>query len=812
MSETSEPQPLDVRRGQRSLIGRLSLVWLVPLIALAVSLFVAFQNYANQGTEIEIYFENASGIKAEETEIRYRDVTVGRVEGVKFAEGLDVVIVTARIDQTVAPFLDADAQFWVVRPNVSVRGISGLDTVLSGVYIEGNWNTDPQVQQFEFVGLEEPPLTRAGQRGTEIVLRTTDGSSLTTGAPILHKGIQVGYLETPRLAFDGRTVTVSAFIESPYDRRITTNTRFWDTSGFSVSLGANGLDLDVSSIASLIEGGIAFDTVVSGGRAVRDGQIFDLFDDEQTARSSLFNDPDLPRLTMSVLFDGSVNGLAVGSEVRFQGIRIGEVIDLGAVAVDSDEGPMVQLRTVLAIEPGRLGLGEEATPDEALAFIADLVRQRSLRARLVTGNILSGALNVQLLEVPDSMANFVDLGGDPYPIIPTTDNAITDVADEAQSVLARINALPIEELMSGAVDLMDSVEQVVRSEGIRSAPDEVVALLQEARALVGSDDVQAIPAELRAIVADLDAIVSGAEQADLVARIGTVVDSAGTAMTNLETASAALPGLTEQVDALLQKTLALELEGLVTEATATLDGIEALIVSEGFTQAPAALTALIEEGRTLIASEDIAAMPAELRGVVTRLNGIITALDEADISAQLAAAVNSANNAAASIETASANLPGITAELESLAAKTNALELDTLVAEATATLNSINALVAADETRDLPASLASALDEMALFLADVREGGAVENVNAALASAADAARAIEEAAASLPALSARATALVAQTDAVVQSFGERSRFNAETLSTLRDIQEAADAVSALARAIQRNPNSLLTGR
>jgi len=164
----------------------------------------------------------------------------------------------------------------------------------------------------------------------------------------------------PELSFDGTEVVVSAFIQSPYDRRITSTTRFWDTSGFSVSLGAGGVSLDVNSIASLIEGGIAFDTVVSGGQPIREGQLFDLFEDEEVARSSLFSSPNQAQdvLDVSVLFDSSVRGLTAGADVRYQGVRVGTVTELSAVVLQEDaDTRVVRLRTNLAIEPGRLGLG-----------------------------------------------------------------------------------------------------------------------------------------------------------------------------------------------------------------------------------------------------------------------------------------------------------------------------------------------------------------------------------------------------------------------------------------------------------------------
>ena len=691
----------DVRPMKRPIWQRISFVWLVPMMALLVSLGVAYQNYASRGTLIEISFENASGVTAKETVIKYRDVTVGTVEKVEFADGLSDVLVHARIDQKIAPYLDDDAQFWVVRPDVSVRGITGLDTVLGGVYIEGNWDKEADVAQATFVGLETPPLTRADQKGTIITLRAPDGSALSKGAPILHKGLPVGYLETPEISFNGKDVVVSAFVEAPYDQQITSNTRFWDTSGFSVKFGAGGVSLDVNSIASLIEGGIAFDTVVSGGRPVVEAQVFDLFTDEETARSSVFARPNQAVLDVSVLFEQSVSGLSVGSEVRYQGIRIGAVTDLSAFVVEKGDAQSVRLRANLAIEPSRLGLGENATPQDASAFLEDFVK-KGLRARMVTGNILSGSLQVEFVQVEGAFSTTIEKTQDGYDIIPTTKSEITDVAATAEGLLGRINDLPVEEVMQSAIDMMNGIERLTNEEGIRTAPVALTALLDEARALIANEDIQAVPAEVRGAVTDM-------------------------------------------------------------------------------------------------------------RQSLTDLNAIIASADEEQIVSKLAETLQTANTAIANIETSTRNLPEITAQIEAIIAKANALELDSLVANATSTLASIDTLIGSDATADLPAALSASLDEMTLFLEEIRKGGAVENVNAALQSASEAAKAIETSVQGLPDLSARASRLVTEMESVIASYGERSRFSAETVSTMRDIQAAADAVTNLARTIQRNPSSLLTG-
>ena len=718
---TNKPDPeiadLAVTPIRRPLWQRVSLVWLVPVLALAVSFFVAWDNYSKRGTLIEISFENAAGIEANETVVKYRDVTVGRVENVSFSEGLGDVVIGVRIANNVAPYLDDDARFWVVRPNVSVRGISGLDTVLSGVYIEGTWDDEPDVAQFSFVGDEDAPISREGQRGTEIRLRARDGSALAEGAPILHKGIEVGFLEKPELSFTGNEVIVTGFVKEPYDQRITSNTRFWDTSGFSVNLGAGGVSLDVNSLASLIEGGIAFDTVVSGGDALEEGQLFDMFDNEASARSSLFAKPNQELLNMAILFDRSVNGLSVGSEVRFQGVRVGEVTGLSAFVEDTSTGQLVRLRANIGIEPGRLGLGEEARVEDALSFLEDQV-SKGLRARMVTGNILSGSLNIELITVTDAPSAAVQYSESNYPILPSTASEITDVAATAEGLLNGINRLPVEDLMTATIDTLNSIERLANDDSLRDAPVSLAALLDEARDLIADEDLRAIPSDLRDTVADAKALIG----------------------------------------------------------------------------------------------DDIQGVTADLRSVTTSIDALLGQATDADLVATLSTALQSASAAADNIEVATRDLPQISAQVQDLIAKADALELQALVNQSNALLASVDTLISSEDTANLPRSLSAALDELRLVISEIREGGAIENVNAALASANQAARAIETSVAGFPALSSRASRLVTTTEDVISAYGDRSRFSQDMASTLRDIQAAADAVTSLARAIQRNPSSLLTGR
>lgn len=282
---TETPPNVSVKSARRLFLSGASVVWVIPLLALFAALGVAWNNYSSRGPEIYVEFEKGAGIKAGETELRYRDVTVGRVEEVGFSEGLDKVIATIRVDNDVAPYIGESARFWIVQPEVSAKGISGLGTVLSGVYIEGSWSDSAGELAERFEGSATPPLIRPGQSGLQIAFRTVGNGQLTDDAPILYRGIEVGRLGKAEIAPRGNFAIVEALIYDQHRGLINSSTRFWDTSGFSLSIGAGGAEIDFQSLATLVGGGVTFDTFVSGGDRVQDGFVFEIFPNREEARN-----------------------------------------------------------------------------------------------------------------------------------------------------------------------------------------------------------------------------------------------------------------------------------------------------------------------------------------------------------------------------------------------------------------------------------------------------------------------------------------------------------------------------------------------
>ena len=320
----------------RKVRAGMSLIWLVPILALIVTLGVGWNAIAGRGVVISVTFKDATGIVPGETALKFREITVGKVESVRFTDDLQQVLVNIRVDKDLAPYIDRDAQFWIVRPQVSAQGISRLDTVLTGAFIEGHWDDKPDEKLSHFQGLDKPPAS-LGQKGTRIVLSTDRSRGMMDGAPVTFRGIQVGQMQNLRLSEDDESVLADVFIAAPHDRRLTTSSAFWDTSGFSVSLGAQGVSLNVNSLASVLQGGAEFATFTSGGQPVEDGHVFQLQPDEEAARANLFSEEsNAVRLTM--LIDESVTGLETGANVQFMGLTVGRVTDLAARVTTDDQG------------------------------------------------------------------------------------------------------------------------------------------------------------------------------------------------------------------------------------------------------------------------------------------------------------------------------------------------------------------------------------------------------------------------------------------------------------------------------------------
>jgi paraquat-inducible protein B len=423
-----------------------SLVWLVPIVALAVGVALLIRALLSTGPQVTIDFHSADGLRPGKTEVRYKEVVVGRVEAVTLTDDRDRVQVSVRLDRSVVNIAVDDTRFWVVRPRIDTAGVSGIETLFSGAYIGVDAGVST-TQRRQFTGLEAPPFVLRGEPGRGFVLRTEDLGSLDVGSPIFYRRNRVGRVVGYNLDPLVDELSVQIFIEAPYDKLVNGKTRFWNASGLEVSLNTGGLTVNTQTLASVLAGGVSFERPV-GTRDLPpapDGSRFELFPDRKGALAP----PDGPPQRVRMVFDQSIRGLAIGAPIDFLGIEIGSV---KALRLDYDtKRKRFPVEVEAEIFPTRLGAVREALRDPAepeakrdIALLHRLVAS-GLRAQARTGNLLTGGMYIAL-DFPAKAQRAVLDTDTQIPAIPTVPGTLADVQPQIAEIVAKINKVPFDDI------------------------------------------------------------------------------------------------------------------------------------------------------------------------------------------------------------------------------------------------------------------------------------------------------------------------------------------------------------------------------
>ncbi|MEO6745558.1 MAG: MlaD family protein [Caldimonas sp.] len=458
----------------------LSLVWLVPIVALLVAGSLFVRTVILVGPRIDIEFATADGIEPGKTDVRYKEVVVGKVQTVSLRGDRKRVIVTVRLDRSAAGLAVKDTQFWVVRPRIGAGGISGLGTLLSGAYI----GTDAGVSEESrdsFVGLEGPPFVLRGEPGSVFVLRADDLGSLEVGSPVLYRrtrvGRVVGYTLDPALD----EIAIRVFVEAPYHTLVTSQARFWNASGVDVRLSASGLAFNAQSVATVLAGGVAFELPpgVPKAEPARPDSRFVLFNDR---RAALAPEDGVP-IPVRMIFDQTARGLAENAPIDFLGIEIGRV---RTVSLDYDaKRQSFPVRVMAEIFPLRLGAvrgalfsGIDGDPAAELNVLKRMV-EKGLRAQLRTGNLLTGQLFVALDFVPKANKATATVA-DGTLDMPTVPGTLSEVQSQVAEIVQKMAKVPFEEI---GTNLAATLGQA--NKAIAQLTPEARKALAEASAAIG---------------------------------------------------------------------------------------------------------------------------------------------------------------------------------------------------------------------------------------------------------------------------------------------------------------------------------------
>jgi paraquat-inducible protein B len=446
--------------------SRIPVVWIVPIVAALVAAGIVVQRYLNEGPTIRISFRSAEGIEPGKTFIKYKDVDIGKVTEVVLSKDFTKILVTAKMEKHAEGLLVDGSKFWIVRPRVTLSGISGIGTLLSGNYIgiEPGKSAKPLL---DFVGLEVPPPIAGGVPGREFILKAGSLGSLGIGSPIYFRHLNVGQVVGYDLSPEGKSVDIKIFMNAPYDKYITSDTRFWEASGIHASVSGGGISVQTESVLSILAGGVRFETPPSAAPAepAPEKSVFALFDNREAAMAPTMSESE----RYVLYFSDSLQGLSVGAPVSMLGLPIGEVTDIGLDFASETQSirTRVEIMTYQYRLLRHLGKTDVATlktmsREERHKIMQHLVEGKGMRAQLRAVSLISGQQYVAIEYFPDAPKARIDWAEDPprFPVVP---GKMENIELQLKSILAKFDRMPVDEIGKDLKMTLQTLDNTLRS-------------------------------------------------------------------------------------------------------------------------------------------------------------------------------------------------------------------------------------------------------------------------------------------------------------------------------------------------------------
>lgn len=472
--------------------SRISLIWLIPLVAAVIAAWLGWRTVSQQGSVVTLSFRGADGLTAGQTRVRHKAVELGEVETIRLSEDMSHVIVTVRMRREAEPYLTEKARFWVVRPRLSSGSLAGIETLVSGSYIEMDPGGRDGERRLEFTGLEQPPGVRTGEPGRTFTVKAQRIGSLGPGAPVFYRDITVGEVLGYDIGDGTGPVDVQLFIRAPYDGFVRHGTHFWNASGLSVQIGGEGVHVEVASLQAVLSGGVAFDSPRRSrpdAAEAEAGTEFPLYNSFGEAQASGYS----TKLSFVTYFESSVRGLSRGAPVEFFGIQVGTVSNI-ALELNPATGD-ARVRVQLEVQPERIMDQDAAKADDALEGTRRLV-QRGMRAQLQTASYLTGQRVVALDFVANPRPADVVVEGDSI-VLPSQGGGLDNILVAVNDIAGKLDRLPLDQIgqnLNGALrsasGAMASVQDLMKkadaglTPALRRLP-EITAGLQETVARAG---------------------------------------------------------------------------------------------------------------------------------------------------------------------------------------------------------------------------------------------------------------------------------------------------------------------------------------
>jgi paraquat-inducible protein B len=508
MSNLAEPPAIVHAATRRS--RRVSVIWIIPLVAVAIGAWLAWDTWSKQGPTITVTFDTAEGLQAGQSQLKFKDIVFGTVKSLELSPDHNHVVVTIDTTRQAEPLLTHKTVFWVVKPRLFAGAISGLQTLFSGSYVGMLPGATAGQAQRKFVGREDPPILEAHIPGRIFYLKASRLGSISLGSPIFYRGLGVGEVLGWDIADMAKYVTIHAFVRAPYDTYVHDSTRFWNASGLSIKLAGTGLKVEVESLRAVLLGGIAFATPETERRvaaASLEDHVFPLFADQETADAASYT----TKIPVVSYFPGSVSGLGPGSPVTIHGLVVGHVTDVRLTYDRAKDAVLAPVR--FEVEPERvLGVGVRMFKNPAEAV--DALLQKGLRATVQSASLITGQQQVALDFVPDAPPAKLAMEGDDFVLPTAPGGGFAGLQASANDLLDKVNTIPFDQIGKNLDAILKSVNDLASGPQMREALSKLAATLATADAFTRNLNSGTAPAfkQLPQMAAQLQKTVTNANK------------------------------------------------------------------------------------------------------------------------------------------------------------------------------------------------------------------------------------------------------------------------------------------------------------
>ena len=439
-------------------------IWIVPLIALIIAGWLGYKHFAERGPEIKIIFPQNEGLIAGQSVVKFRNVPVGKVARIYPEEELGVIVVVRMNSKQSKPYLTENAKFWIVKPEVGLSGVSGLDTLISGTYIDMFSKAGGKQVKEKFIGLTQP--YRDSMEGEYFQLISPNAENVSVGMPIYYKNIKVGQVEYLYLGLDNKNVDVIVFIDKQYAPYVHDDSRFWIKNMMNVDFTKGNLDINIAPLNFMLQGGIVFSS--SGEERnvpLSPGHIFPLYKSKTLAESKTIGSVTKNIKKFMLLTNVSIANLRVHAPVRFDGFDIGWVDEiklsysktlhkmLGEILIDID--------TSVFEDKHETNVSGVMMKSSGLANLHQAVEE-GLRAKISALDPITGMLFIDLtFNHQDGNGSIVK--GSKYTQLPMASQSSKGVMTSVTQILDKLNNLPLEKLVASLNEVVEKTNEPVEN-------------------------------------------------------------------------------------------------------------------------------------------------------------------------------------------------------------------------------------------------------------------------------------------------------------------------------------------------------------